>query len=151
MAKPSFINLLAAYQKIMQEYPAGNPCDGGWDNQCAIRMSIALSNELSIRVNKSTYSDPKCAHGHARGAESLANWLWKHHLGRPTILTGSAEDRKKLNQKTGIVFFKDCFSRAGESFENRSGDHIDVWNRGKTETFADSTYRSRQVWFWELP
>lgn len=150
MAKPSFINLHNAYQRILEEYPAGNPCDGGWDNQCAIRMSIALSDELTIQVNKSTYSEPKCAHGHARGAESLANWLWKHHLGRPTILTGSAEDRIKLGQKTGIIFFKDCFARLGETDENRTGDHIDVWNRGRTATYDDPAHRSKQVWFWEL-
>ncbi|BAP42605.1 putative uncharacterized protein [Pseudomonas sp. StFLB209] len=150
MAKPSFINLWKAYQDILEAHPAGDPCDGGWDNQCAIRMSIALNGERSIRINKSTYSEPKCAHDHARGAESLANWLWKHHLGRPTILTGSVADRKKLAQKTGIIFFKDCFARGGESFEQRSGDHIDVWSRGSTQTYDDPAHRSKQVWFWEL-
>lgn len=150
MAKPSFINLWKAYNDILEAHPNADPCDGGWDNQCAIRMSIALNGERSIRINKSTYSEPKCAHDHARGAESLANWLWKHHLGRPTILTGSVADRKKLAQKTGIIFFKDCFARGGEAFEQRSGDHIDVWNRGSTQTYDDRNHLSKQVWFWEL-
>lgn len=114
-------------------------------------MSITLNAEQTIKVNKSTYSEPKCAHEHARGAESLANWLWRHHLGRPTILTGSAEDRRTLNQKTGIIFFKDCFARLGQSEEARTGDHIDLWNRGRaTGDFADQAHRSKQVWFWEL-
>lgn len=145
MAKPSFINL-------WNSYPAtSTPCDGPWDNQCAIRMSITLNAEQTIKVNKSTYSEPKCAHEHARGAESLANWLWRHHLGRPTILTGSAEDRRTLNQKTGIIFFKDCFARLGQSEAARTGDHIDLWNRGRaTGDFADQAHRSKQVWFWEL-
>ncbi|MFK3798492.1 MULTISPECIES: type VI secretion system amidase effector protein Tae4 [unclassified Pseudomonas] len=144
MAKPSFFNLQRAYP------PVDSPCDGPWDNQCAIRMSIALNGEMTIKVNKATYSEPKCAHDHARGAESLANWLWRHHLGRPIILNGSAEDRQRIAEKTGIIFFKDCFSRLNETPDQRSGDHIDLWDRGRTEGFADDTHMSRQVWFWEL-
>ncbi|WP_339527603.1 type VI secretion system amidase effector protein Tae4 [Pseudomonas mucidolens] len=148
MAKPSFINLWNSYPPYSPAHPPA--CDGPWDNQCAIRMSIALNGEHTIKVNSSTYTEPKCAHGHARGAESLANWLWRHHLGRPTILTGSAEDRRTLQQKTGIIFFKDCFRRYGESTEARSGDHIDVWRRGQTGSYDDPAHASRQVWFWEL-
>lgn len=150
MAKPSFLHLWNAYSNLLDTYPNADPCDGPWDNQCAIRMSIVLNAELTIKVNKSTYTDPKCEHDHARGAESLANWLWRHHLGRPTIIGGSAADRTAIGQKTGIVFFKDCFARAGELPSQRSGDHIDLWDRGSTATYDDGEYRSRQVWFWEL-
>ncbi|MDF0729350.1 type VI secretion system amidase effector protein Tae4 [Pseudomonas entomophila] len=145
MAKPAFINLWNAYPTD------ASPCDGPWDNQCAIRMSIALNGEHTIKVNARTYSEPRCAHDHARGAESLANWLWKHHLGAPLQLSGSAADRRKLSEKRGIIFFKDCFARAGQSFENRTGDHIDLWDRGRvTGYFADQAHRSKAVWFWEL-
>lgn len=144
MAKPSFINLQQAYPKV------DSPCDQPWGNQCAIRMSIALNEEKTIRVNKSTYTDPKCKHEHARGAESLANWLWRHHLGRPLIIGGSAVDRQVLRDKRGIIFFKDCFARASETLEQRSGDHIDLWNRGLTQGYDDGGYMSKQIWFWEL-
>lgn len=144
MAKPSFINLQQAYPKV------ASPCDQPWGNQCAIRMSIALNGEQTIRVNKSTYTEPKCKHDHARGAESLANWLWRHHLGRPLIIGGSATDRQVLRDKRGIIFFKDCFQRASETLEQRSGDHIDLWNRGLTQGFSDGDYMSKQIWFWEL-
>lgn len=143
MAKPSFINLWNAYPKV------SSPCDGPWDNQCAIRMSIALNGEMSLKGNKSTYTEPKCAHGHARGAESLANWL-ERQLGRPQRIGGSAQERDKLKAKTGIIFYKDCFARTGQSQENRTGDHIDLWNRGLTKGFSDQNYQSKQVWFWEL-
>jgi hypothetical protein len=114
-------------------------------------MSMTLNAELTIKVNKSTYTEPKCAHEHARGAESLANWLWKHHLGRPQILGGSAEERRKLQDKTGLIFFKDCFQQAGESPDSRTGDHIDLWNRGLTiGRYNDPAYRSKAIWFWEL-
>lgn len=62
MAKPAFINL-------WNNYPTeSSPCDGGWANQCSIRLSIALNAEQAIKINKNTYSEPKCSHGHARGA-----------------------------------------------------------------------------------
>jgi hypothetical protein len=110
-------------------------------------MSIALNAEQTLKVDKNTYSEPKCAHGHARGAESLANWLWKK-LGRPKIFTDGAEAKLKLNEATGIIFFKDCFTRSGET--TRAGDHIDLWNKGKTKTYSDPANKSAQLWFWEL-
>ena len=143
MAIPAFVNLWSNYPT------ESSPCDGPWENQCAIRMSITLNAERSIVVNSTTYSEPKCAHGHARGAESLANWLWGHHLGRPKIYTDGAKAKLELQEKTGIIFFKDCFVRSGES--RAVGDHIDLWNRGITKTYSDPANKAGQVWFWTLP
>lgn len=98
MARPAFINLWNNYPTESQ------PCDGGWENQCAIRMSITLNAERSILVDGHTYSEPRCSHGHARGAESLANWLWRQHLGRPSIFTDAAKAKLQLNEKNGIIF-----------------------------------------------
>lgn len=142
MPKPSFINLWSSYPT------ESSPCDGGWSNQCAIRMSITLNAEKNILVDSGTYTEPKCAHGHARGAESLANWLWKKHLGRPKIFTSGATAKQDTASKTGIMFFKDCFTRSGEA--TAIGDHIDLWNAGSTKTYDDPGNKSRQVWFWEL-
>src|SRR5688572_32757704 len=128
MPQPAFINL-------WNNYPAENaPCDGGYENQCAIRMSLTLNAELTIKINKQTYSEPKCSHGHARGAESLANWLWKR-IARPKIFTDASKAKTDLAAKQGIVFFKDCFTREGETV--RRGDHIDLWNKGVTKTYDD--------------
>jgi hypothetical protein len=137
------------FDGLWSSYPTTNtPCDGNWDNQCAIRMSVTLNGEGSITVSSKTYSEPKCAHGHARGAESLANWLWKRHLGRPTIYTSGATAKSALVDKRGIIFFKDCFTRAGSN--DQSGDHIDLWRRGSTKTYDDPSNKSKQVWFWEI-
>lgn len=142
MPTPSFTGL-------WNNYPTeASPCDGPWSNQCSIRMSVTLNAERSITINKNTYSEPKCAHGHARGAESLANWLWKHHLGRPKIFTDGATAKAVLQEKSGIIFFKDCFVRDGET--RKVGDHIDLWNKGITKTYSDPANKSAQVWFWEL-
>lgn len=142
MGKPVFDNL-------WKHHPGEDkPCNGPWPNQCAIRMSVALNKEKSIQVTSATYTEPKCKHGHARGAESLANWLWKYHLRRPKIYLDGKQAKEELKGKTGIIFFKDCFTRDGET--RAVGDHIDLWQRGTTKTYDDPRNNSQQVWFWEL-
>jgi hypothetical protein len=111
-------------------------------------MSLALNGEKTIIVDAYTYPEPKCSHGHARGAESLANWLWRRHLGRPKIFTDGAKAKRRLQDKIGIIFFKDCFTRSGEAV--RRGDHIDLWLKGLTKGYSDPANKSAQVWFWEL-
>lgn len=117
-----------------------HPCDGPWDNQCAIRVSIALQG---ANFDLSTYTDPTCAHGHARGAESLANFLWRQ-IARPQIYTSSTSFRETARSIRGIVFFKDI-----SGFRGGTGDHIDLWDKGQTKT-GEYASLSRQVWFWEL-
>lgn len=136
------------FNKLWNSYPTEqSPCDGPWENQCAIRMSLALNAEGTIRINKTTYAEPRCAHGHARGAESLANHLWKV-IGRPQVFTGAGKARDKLLGRSGIIFFKDCFVRAGQTVQG--GDHIDLWRLGETKGFSDPRNVSAQVWFWTL-
>ena len=142
MAKPSFIDLWTNYPKT------DSPCDGPWSNQCAIRMSITLNAEKSIKIDKHTYTEPKCKHEHARGAESLANWLWANHLGYPHHNDAPDKVKKLIRNKQGIVFFKDCFTRQGEF--TRRGDHIDLWYNGITKTYSDPGNKASAIWFWEL-
>ena len=142
MPKPSFLLLWSNYpdHKVRQ-------CIDGYANECAIRMSMTLNAEKTLTVSKYTYTEPKCSHGHARGAESLANWLYKK-IGRPKIYTDPAKAKITLADKTGIIFFKDCFVRDGET--RKVGDHIDVWHKGIAKSYDDPTNEASQVWFWEL-
>jgi len=105
MGKPSFTRLWNLYPTNINPNNK-SPCNGPWRNQCAIRMSICLNAEKSIQINSTTYSEPKCSHGHARGAESLANWLWKHHLRRPKIYLDGKQAKQDIKNKTGIIFLK---------------------------------------------
>lgn len=127
------------FSSLLSNYPSTNtPCNGSWENQCAIRMSIALQKSgLSL----SKYTEPTCKHGHARGAESLANHLWN--------VIGPASkyfNPKKSNVagRTGIIFFKDI-----ASFRGGRGDHIDLWNLHKTIT-GEYFDACQEVWFWSL-
>lgn len=155
--KPSF-------NKLWENYPSEQqPCkqkDGRviHANQCAIRVGVALQG---AGVNLKTFpSRRKCwepGHtGHTLAAQELANWLGGQ-LGGPKKYTTRTHGDKPgekakadIQNKTGIIFFKDYWQRDGETSESRSGDHIDLWNRGTTKTSNDSGNMSKEVWFWEL-
>jgi Type VI secretion system (T6SS), amidase effector protein 4 len=143
MPKPVFTKLWSSYPTVAK------PCDGPWSNQCAIRLSVTLNAEGTLTISSTTYTEPKCAHGHARGAESLANWLWNSgRLGRPTVYADGATAKTAIADKRGIIFFKDCFTRDGSTVQ--TGDHIDLWQRGFTKTYNDPANKAKQVWFWEF-
>lgn len=161
------------FQALWNGYPADASADDGVDhwpcltkrgevlheNQCAIRVSIALA---AAGVNMKSCPKVKCweaGHsGHVLRAQELADWLKAHLLGAPETWTIKKHGKKPspgkqaetaVQGKTGIVFFQN-FWGAGNS-----GDHIDLWNatEGKTISLdADSNYfhRSEQVWFWKL-
>lgn len=141
MAKPSAYDLYVAYPFP----PDRSPCSDGYTNQCAIRMSIALEK---CGVDLSRYPGNTCSHGHARGAQGLANYL-KRIWGQPTWKYVRHRDRANdlLQPHRGVIFFKNCFTRSGEA--GRYGDHIDVWYLGRAQTYQNFT-GSDEVWFWRL-
>ena len=140
--KPNFKLMWSSYPTA--QFPCNETIRGGglaWQNQCAIRLSIALEKAgLSLK----TYNEHTCKHGHARGAEPLANHL-HYAIFWPKKLLSPATAEKQLNGKQGIVFFKDL-----KGFRGGRGDHIDLWNGSISKT---GVYFGicKQVWFWELP
>lgn len=133
-----------------------SPCSLPFDNQCAIRMGIALLRSgVKVTNVKKCWSHP--GEGHILLAEQLANRL-QYHVSD----VGTANKRKlpevisvdDYKSKKGIVFFKDFWARTKweEKDERRfTGDHIDLWD-GTQQTHGGDDYfsRSKQVWFWEL-
>lgn len=132
--------MTVSFAELKSSYPdSRTPCPDGWANQCAIRMSLALEG---AGFSFNGYSDPLCSHGHARGAESLANHLWRS-WGRPKIYSNPSGAKGALSAKQGIIFFKDI-----SGFRNGSGDHIDLWKPG-TMTGEYFSY-CKQVWFFSV-
>jgi hypothetical protein len=101
----------------------------------------------------------------------LANALNK--LPIPGIKSGlkvnPSDFRSVLNGKKGIIFFKDYWQRTisgkKESFRNRTGDHIDLWNgfrlahsRSIVQMYlrigsfglGSDHSQSKEIWFWEV-
>lgn len=99
-------------------------------------------------------------------AKELAGWLRSTPFpGRgATQALDAARFQDQIDGKTGIIFFKDYWARGRESFANRSGDHIDLWNanrlggawsrysRGLQEFIGlvSDLNDSRSVTFWEV-
>ncbi|WP_444904062.1 type VI secretion system amidase effector protein Tae4 [Microbulbifer sp. CnH-101-E] len=137
-----------------------------FSDYCAIMLSEAL---IKAGASLNGFSGNKCwshtGSRHALLAEQLANWLKTSPLPglqkAKKISPGSFQS--DLNGKNGIVFFKDYWQRGSESFESRSGDHIDLWKDGKITSgtmlyrsvielfgFVSDLNKSKEIWFWEV-
>ncbi len=133
--------VLPLVELLWINYPlVQKPCNQPFENQCAIRVSVALEK---CGFPLTGYTEPKCKHGHARGAEALANYLTKV-AGKPFVSIGTEGFSDKLTIEQGIIFFKDI-----EGFRGGIGDHIDLCFWGKTKT-GNYFEKAKQTWFWSL-
>ena len=179
---------MITFQKLWDNYPTitenKNPCSTNgkpnFPNQCAICVGVALS-----ACGFDTRKLPGVRHcwqhkntpGHVLAAEELAKGLKSFPIagiGKLQKIEPS-EFAEKLRGKKGIIFFKDYWQRTingkKESFRNRSGDHIDLWNghritdwtswarihirigRFGLHSISDkwSDYEdSKSIWFWRV-
>lgn len=170
------------FEKLWDSHPQvtgnDNPCStngkSNFPDQCAIRVGAALA---ACGVKTNTLPGVRhCWHhdkseGHTLAAEELANGLAKVHV--PGIKkmrkVNPSEFKSDLFGKKGIVFFKDYWQRTvggkKESFRNRSGDHIDLWNgfrlahprsivqmylRMGSFGLGSDQSQSKEIWFWEV-
>ena len=175
------------FQDLWKNYPNSDPCVNqktgkkAYDNQCAIRVGMALEKS---GVSFKNFVGPRCEFGpHGNGmvlrAEALAQWLRSMPFkGCPASQVYEGKGfHKRLAGRTGIVFFKDYWTRDTDKPNSPTGDHIDLWNRDRLtpsiETFMRFTLgisrmpnldpsapgrswysdleNSRQVMFWAFP
>ncbi|MEE2732961.1 MAG: type VI secretion system amidase effector protein Tae4 [Pseudomonadota bacterium] len=144
--------MAVAFGTLWANHPANKgmdePCatngNGNFENQCAIRMGVALANS---GVSLAGFRGARCWFGHKNHvlrAQELANWLANGGggFGSPTVHR-SANSSSFLN--SGIVFFKNFWGVGNQ------GDHIDLWD-GRQMTKGDPVYfdASEEVWFWQL-
>jgi hypothetical protein len=155
-------NVMRARCQNKQSSTSSSP----FGNYCAIMLSDAL---IKSGVSTNSAKVKKCwSHQggkHILLAEEMAGWLNKANVGglNKVEKINPSSFQKDLENKTGIIFFKDYWQRGSESIANRSGDHIDLWNkdeitsssmftRGIIEFLgrASDLNKSREVWFWEI-
>lgn len=137
-----------------------------FDNYCAVLMSDCLLRSgvrLENCLGRRCWSHPGSRH--LLLASELAAWLAK----TPPDGFGKKQDvdpkrfQELLAGRTGVVYFADYWTRKNESFEGRSGDHIDLWRyneitsgsmfyRSVIEFFGlvSDLNKSKAVWFWEV-
>jgi hypothetical protein len=143
-----------------------------FDDQCAIRLGTCLAN-CGIDTTKIVPKRRHCWHhdvsrGHILSAEELAEGLkWCIINGLQKMEEINPSDyQRDLNHIQGIIFFKDFWQRTvngnKETFRNRSGDHIDLWNGSRLTDwrtwFAISSVlntggvygKSKEIWFWRV-
>ena len=131
--KPFYTLMEQHYEKYRVDR---KPCKYGYSNQCAIRVSLALSNcgftyEEFVDQDRIHQGRPKCKLDdlpHIVGAEELKIFLEKvwgtWEFGKPL------EMKEKIKGKRGIVYFNNCFRRK-KSDTSLKGDHIDLWTGEK--------------------
>lgn len=176
----TFENLWKQHPEIASD---GKPCKNGnnkgqaFTNQCAINMGVAFT-ECGVNTRKWGIDHCNRARfeeehrGHVLRAENFANALRKHGniKGLGSLQKIKPEDFDlSVTGKTGIIFFKDYWRREDsgvkETFANRSGDHIDLWNGSRLTdwftwiriqagfswegSFSDYS-KSKEVWFWQV-
>lgn len=137
-----------------------------FENYCAISLSECF---IQSGINVERAKGKKCwSHKGAKHlllAEDFARWMKTESLpGFGKVETiAPADFQSILDGRTGVIFFKDYWQRGRESEANRSGDHIDLWNkdgitsssmwwRAVTEFFGvvSDLNASREIWFWEV-
>lgn len=135
-----FADLFAAYPKERDPYrDAKGKVPAGFDNQCAIRMSSTLHH---VGVTMKSFKGavvPLDGQRAAIRAEEFAAWLKLQPFcglpSKPQNITGT-DWQQKIKGKTGIIFFKDYWTRDGE-VSHASGDHVDLWDKDRlTPGFA---------------
>lgn len=126
-----------SFQQLWHNYPSGSPYvdpatgkpPPGFENQCAIRVSVALT---SSGANLNGYKGPSVQLNGGRTATSanqLAAWLSKSPpsgVGKPQDITGP-DWQNKIAGKQGIVYFRHYWPNPGDTANNPTGDHIDLW------------------------
>ncbi|EJH4502988.1 hypothetical protein SMB93_004125 [Cronobacter sakazakii] len=151
-----------------------NPCkrpDGhkAFEDQCAIRLGTALARcgyDVTRLHAQFCWYHSKSA-GHILRAEEMANALKRTSIPGifPACKVDASNFEEVLKNQCGIIFFKDYWCRGNESFLNRSGDHIDLWNGSRLSTrfsylrihwgisiegLWSSFSHAREIWFWKM-
>jgi len=124
------------FSDLWRNYPNHHPfvdkngdTPKGYENQCAIKISLALANAGQKLDGFRGATVTVSGYRLAIRAEELASWL---RTSAPTkinyhrsLITGE-NWQNNIKNRTGIIFFQDYWKREGES--KPTGDHIDLWN-----------------------
>ena len=148
------------FQELWDNYPSGDPYNdptGQYDNQCAIRLSVTF-HRIGSEMKSFSQKVVKPMHGKkdlgriildgkatATRAYELAEWLKLRPfagLPLPEDITGS-DWQARVRGRTGIIFFYGYWRQEGDSADNLSGGHIDLWNKDTLTPSAESFLRFR--------
>jgi len=172
---------VVTFKDIWKAYPSDAPVHLNrktnkdlYKSHCAIKVGEAL---LNAGISLKSFTGGKCQYcprtdrqRHPLLAQALAKWLSLRPFPgcSAPLKSDGAHYEKDFDDKTGIIFFADYWQRDGETGEQRSGDHIDLWDDktlasiGTFESFVrvnvgfsiDGWFsdfgKAKQVLFWEI-
>lgn len=177
MAELKFDTLWAVHPTNNNEpRPCKNELGGTlYPNQCAIRMGVCLKRAgIQPGMVRGGATCAEKGHGpnemHFLAAVSVANGIEGaraagiiQNVGPIYRVTDPINFYKDPNLygKKGMMFFGDYWRRSGETWAQRSGDHIDLWDGYRTTAswlmewfywlgYYGNYQRTKQIWFWEV-
>lgn len=119
----------------------------GYQNTCAIRMSLALlkcnvSFHGRLLIKAGVYKGKKIE----PGAKLLADQLYQQGVfGNAEIYTDIRKAGQELKKRKGVIFFN--------AITGYNGGHIDLIepvNDNVMQCHSDCYADCREIWFWEL-
>ena len=144
------------FQQLWDSYPWGKPSDNpAYDDQCAIRLSVALQKAgISMKSFSSdrvhpNHGQPSIGRDYLNGdknviiatrANELGEWLDnmqsskdpKDHIpgvGRTERITPTKDWESSVKGRTGIIMFDGYWMQDHQTQQaNATGGHIDLWN-----------------------
>lgn len=140
----NYLDRIDLYKEIGYDEAALVKQDGGYNNTCAVRMSLALlatnikfGGRLRIKAGK--YKGKMIEPGAKLLADQLAI-----AIGKPQIFTKPATLKNQLWHKKGIIFFF--------KIDGYGGGHIDLIEPATTgyQCHSHCYFSCKEVWFWAL-
>lgn len=129
------IHLLRQAYPSFGEETSAKPSNDGYDNQCAIRLSVALQ-KTGIDVKGKYPKTNQTTEGYARSAKGLADWLWQQY-GTPRKM--SLEQFMEEQPTLKGIFYEHPYD--GETA------HIDIVDGNQV---GSGLYKAKEIWFWAL-
>ncbi|WP_338849283.1 T6SS effector amidase Tae4 family protein [Massilia sp. W12] len=144
ISDPSFKDSATLYEDIGYSLDALVTQNPGYENTCAVRMSLALlASGLKFKGRLMIKSGLYKGRMIEPGAKLLADQLSKN-LAKPLIFQDARNAQIQLAGKQGVIFF--------DRIVGYGGGHIDLIEASKSSLVCHSHcyFNCKQVWFWAL-
>jgi len=145
MQPTRFLDGASVYREIGYDMDQLKRQNAGYENTCAVRMSLALlKSGTGITGRLKIKEGPLKGRFVESGAKLLADQLVQRGvLGYPQILTAD-NVQAKIQGKRGVIFFWKMASY--------SGGHIDLVESTNAASVCSSAcyFDSKEIWFWPL-
>ncbi len=145
--RPGYVSRDQLFSEIGYDASALIKSNAGYQNTCAVRMSLALLKcNVNFEGRLSVKAGPYKGKRIEPGAKLLADQLYKTSVfGKAEIYNDIRQAAEKLRNRKGVVFFN--------KITNYNGGHIDLLEPvgdNMMQCNSDCYTDCKEIWFWEL-